>query len=114
MPEKKSNEKAAKPSPEKADTPIDEKRGTEHAEQFTEEWFAGIGAGLKGASRKLLEQVPPDIRKKVIEQARSHGTGGAAVAVNAAAMKTRNLKLKIVLKTLGGLLTLLDSKDPKK
>ncbi len=67
-----------------------------------------------GVSRNLLDHVPPEIRKKVVEQARSNGPRGAAAAVNAAALKTRNLKVKLALKTLGGLLKLLDSKDPKK
>jgi hypothetical protein len=111
MPEKKSTEKADMSPPERASR---EGRGTEHAEQTPEEWFSGIGAGIKGVSRKLLDHVPPEIREKVVEQARSNGPGAAAAAINAAALKTRNLKAKLALKTLGGLLKLLDSKDPKK
>jgi hypothetical protein len=83
-------------------------------EQAPEDWFSEIGSGIKGVSRKLLDHVPPEIRSKVVEQARSHGPGAAAAAINAAALKTRNLKAKLALKTLGGLLKLLDSKGPKK
>ena len=114
MSEKTPNEEDAKPSPERADNSTHEKRGAEHAEQFTEEWFAGIGAGIKGVSRKLLDHVPPDLREKVVDQARSHGPGAAATAVNAAALKTRSLKAKLALKTLAKLLRLLDSKDSGK
>jgi hypothetical protein len=113
MPEKKSTEKADASPPEKTGDPVDEKRAREQDELSTEEWFAGIGAGLKGASRKLLDHVPPEIREKVAETARSHGPGEAAVVINAAALKTRSLKAKLALKTLAGLLKLLDSKRPK-
>ena len=114
MPEKKSTDKAAKSPPGSAVNSSEDERIPEHAEQTPEEWFSGIGAGIKGVSRKLLDHVPPEIREKVVEQARAHGPGGAAAAVNAAALKTRNLKAKLALKTLGGLLKLLDSKVPKK
>lgn len=114
MAEKKSTEKADKPPPESADLPVDKAPSKDPDEQTTEEWFAGIGAGMKGVSRKLLDHVPPEIREKVVEKARSHGPGAAATAVNAAALKTRSLKAKLALKTLAGLLRLLDSKDPGK
>lgn len=114
MPEKKSNEKADVSPPEKTIIASDEGRGTEQDEKSPEDWFSEISAGMKGVSRKLLDHVPPEIRKKVIEKARTHGPGSAAIAVNAAALKTRNLKAKLALKALGGLLKLLDSKGPKK
>lgn len=50
----------------------------------------------------------------LFEKARTHGPGSAAVAVNAAALKTRNLKVKLALKGLGKILQLLDTKTPKK
>ncbi len=108
MPEKKFTDKDAKSPPGSAVNSSEDERIPEHAEQTPEEWFSGIGAGIKGVSRKLLDHVPPEIREKVVEQARAHGPGGAA------ALKTRNLKAKLALKTLGGLLKLLDSKVPKK
>lgn len=76
--------------------------------------MAGVGAGMKGVSKKLLDQIPPDLREKILEQARTHGPGSAAVAVNAAAMKTRNFKVKFALKGLGKLLQVLDAKVPRK
>jgi hypothetical protein len=114
MPEKKSTKKAAKSPPEKTIHSNEEEPVAEKNEQSQEDWFAGIGAGIKGVSRKLFDHVPPEIRSKVVEQARSHGPGAAAAAVNAAALKTRSLKAKLALKTLGGLLKLLDSKGPPK
>ena len=118
MPEKKSTKKVTKSPLGSAGNSSEDERIPEHPEQTPEqtpeEWFAGLGAGIKGVSRNLLDHVPPEIRKKVVEQARSNGPRGAAAAVNAAALKTRNLKVKLALKTLGGLLKLLDSKDPKK
>ncbi len=114
MPEKKSTKKVTKSPLGSAGNSSEDERIPEHPEQTPEEWFAGIGAGIKGVSRNLLDHVPPEIREKVVEQARSNGPRGAAAAVNAAALKTRNLKVKLALKTLGGLLKLLDSKDPKK
>ena len=98
----------------KADFPSDEKGGSEHREQTTEEWFGGVGAGMKGVSKKLLDQIPSDVRGKILEQARTKGLGSAAVAVNAAALKTRNFKVKFALKGLGKLLKVLDSKIPRK
>ncbi len=114
MPEKEPNEKTDESPPERAGESVDQERAKEHDEQTTEEWFAGIGAGLKGVSRKLLDHVPPDIREKVAEKSRSHGPGEAAVVVNAAALKARGFKAKFALKTLAGLLKFLDSKNPKK
>ncbi len=114
MPEKKSTKKTDESPPERAGDSVDKERAKEHDELTTEEWFAGIGAGMKGVSRKLLDHVPPEIRKKVVETARSHGPGEAAVVINAAALKARSLKAKLALKTLAGLLKLLDSKGPKK
>lgn len=81
-----------------------------HAEQFSSEWFAGIGAGMKGVSRKLFDHVPPDLRQKVVHQARSQGPGSAATVVEGAALKARGLKTKLALKTLAKLLRLLDTK----
>ena len=78
------------------------------------EWFAGIGAGMKGVSRKLLDQVPPEIREKVAERARSHGPGSAAVVIEGAALKARGIKAKLALKALARVLRLLDSKGPRK
>ena len=98
----------------KANSPSDEKREPEHRKQTTEEWFAGVGGGMKGVSKKLLAQIPPDIRGKILEQARTKGLGSAAVAVNAAALKTRSFKVKFALKGLGKLLKVLDSKIPRK
>ena len=83
-------------------------------EKTVEEWFAGIGAGMKGVSRKLLDQVPPEFREKVVEQARSHGPGSAAVVVEGAALKARGFKAKIALKTLAKLLRVLEAKIPRK
>ena len=113
MPEKKRTGEAPL-LPAKADSSSDVKRGPEHQEQTTEEWFAGVGVGMKGVSKKLLDQIPPDVREKILEQARANGLGSTAVAVNAAALKTRNLKVKFALKGLGKLLTVLDSKIPRK
>lgn len=113
MPEKKRNGEDPLFS-KKADSPSDEKRGPEHREQTTEEWFGGVGAGMKGVSKKLLDQIPSDVRGKILEQARTKGLGSAAVAVNAAALKTRNFKVKFALKGLGKLLKVLDSKMPRK
>ncbi|MCX8239783.1 MAG: hypothetical protein OSB05_13255 [Akkermansiaceae bacterium] len=113
MPEKKRNGEDPLLSA-KADSSSDVKRGPEHQEQTTEEWFAGVGVGMKGVSKKLLDQIPPDVREKILEQARTNGLGSAAVAVNAASLKTRNLKVKFALKGLGKLLTVLDSKIPRK
>ncbi|MCH1420984.1 MAG: hypothetical protein L7W40_11825 [Akkermansiaceae bacterium] len=98
----------------KADSSGCNKREPEHREQTTEEWFAGVGGGMKGVSKKLLAQIPPDIREKILEQARTKGLGSAAVAVNAAALKTRSFKVKFALKGLGKLLKALDSKIPRK
>lgn len=114
MSEKKSTGKPDDSPPERKGNPSDEGRGSEHDEVFTGEWFAGIGAGIKGVSRKLFDQVPPEIREKVAEAARTHGPGEAAVVVHAAALKARSLKAKLALKTLAGLLKLLDSKSPGK
>ncbi|MFT6241890.1 MAG: hypothetical protein ACJAQT_003990 [Akkermansiaceae bacterium] len=114
MSEKKPSKKAAKSPPVTAIIVVDKKDAPEREEKPSEDWFAGIGAGIKGVSRKLFDHVPPEIRKKVVEQARSQGLGAAAISINAAALKTRNLKAKLALKTLGGLLKLLDSKVPKK
>jgi len=114
MPEKKSTKKADVFPPEKTVIPSDKERGTEQDAQTSEDWFSEMSSGIKGVSRKLLDHVPPEIRKKVMEQARSHGPGAAAAAINAAALKTRNLKVKLALKTLGSLLKLLDSKGPPK
>ena len=110
MPEKKSTKKACETPSGK----VDGSRADEGDERSAEEWFAGICAGLKGVSRKLLDQVPPEMRKKVAEKARSHGPGEAALVVSAAALKTRSLKAKLALKTLAGLLKLLDSKGAGK
>ena len=110
----KPPKKAAKSPPVTAIIVAEEERVPERDEKTSGDWFAGIGAGIKGASRKLFDHVPPEIREKVVEQARSRGPGVAAAAVNAAALKTRSLKAKLALKTLGGLLKLLDSKNPKK
>jgi hypothetical protein len=54
------------------------------------------------------------LREKITEKARTHGPGSAAVAVNAAALKTRNFKVKLALKGLGKILQLIDTKTPKK
>ena len=113
MPEKKHTGEDAISSA-KADSQDDVKREPEHQEQTAEEWFAGVGAGMKGVSKKLLDQIPPDIREKVLEQARTNGLGSGAVAVNAAALKTRSFKVKFALKGLGKLLKVLDSKIPRK
>jgi|TARA_B100001059_G_scaffold20505_1_gene16639 hypothetical protein len=113
MPEKKNTGEVPCFS-EKADSSGSNKREPEHREQTTEEWFAGLGDGMKGVSKKLLDQIPPDIREKLLEQARTNGLGSAAVAVNAAALKTRSFKVKFALKGLGKLLKVLDSKIPRK
>jgi hypothetical protein len=86
----------------------------EHRGKTVENGFAGIGAGAKRASQKLLDRIPPELREKIIVQARTHGPGSAAVVVQAAASRTRNLKLKFALKSLGQLLRMLDSQVPKK
>ena len=99
---------------EKSNSTDGVKRESEHREQTTEEWFTGVGGGMKGVSKKLLAQIPPDIREKILEQARTKGLGSAAVAVNAAALKTRSFKVKFALKGLGKLLKVLDSKIPRK
>ena len=113
MPEEKHTGEDAISSA-KADSQDNVKREPENQEQTAEEWFAGVGAGMKGVSKKLLDQIPPDIREKVLEQARTNGLGSAAVAVNAAALKTRSFKVKFALKGLGKLLKVLDSKIPRK
>ena len=113
MSEKKSTEKSAKSPPEEATHSHDEDFAAERGGQAREDWFSGIGSGIKGISRKLFDQVPPEVRSKVVEQARSHGPGAAAAAVNSAAMRTRSLKVKLALKTLGGLLQMLDSEEGK-
>lgn len=110
MSDQKPAKKADESRPESAaDSRVDDgpKR---RDEQSAGEWFAGIGAGMKGVSRKLLDHVPPEIREKVAERARSHGPGSAAVVVEGAALKARGIKAKLALKALAGVLRLLDSK----
>lgn len=111
MPEEKSPTEPAK-SPTEGTAGAEETK--EQEPQTLENWFAGVGAGMKGVFHKLLDQVPIEQREKVIAQVRSHGPGTAAVAVNAAALKARSLKVKLALKGLGKLLEALDSKVPKK
>ena len=111
MPDECSSDESAKPLPEKASGSVE---GEEPKIKTLENWFAGVGAGMKGVFHKLLDQVPPEQREKIITQVRTKGPGSAAIAVNAAAMKTRSLKVKIALKGLGKLLQALDSKVPKK
>ena len=112
-PDKPEKKPAPTPSEKSADSGNGE-NPTKQDEQTPEQWFAGVGAGMKGVSRKLLNQIPPDLREKITEKARTHGPGSAAVAVNAAALKTRNFKVKLALKGLGKILQLLDTKTPKK
>ena len=108
-------EKKPAPSPsEKAADSGDGENPSKQDGQTAEQWVAGVGAGMKGVSQKLLNQIPPDLREKIIEKARTHGPGSAAVAVNAAALKTRNFKVKLALKGLGKILQLIDTKTPKK
>ena len=97
----------------RAKEPESKRVGKGDDKKTAEEWFAGVGAGMKGVSRQLLDQVPPEFRKKVVEQASSHGPGSAAVIVEAAALKARGFKAKIALKTLAKLLRVLDAKIPK-
>ena len=111
MPEEKSSNEPAKSPPEGTAGAEETK---EQEQQTLENWFAGVGAGMKGVFHKLVAQVPAEHREKIIAQVRTHGPGSAAVAVNAAALKTRNFKVKLALKGLGKLLEVLDAKDPKK
>lgn len=113
LPEKKPASESDIPHSEGSAASGDGKAPAKEDEKTLENWFGGIGAGVKGVSQKLLEQIPPELREKIIAQARSHGPGSAAIAVNAAALKTRNLKVKLALKALGQLLKMLDSKGPK-
>ena len=106
-----------KPSAKPDDVPSgksEESAEKETREKTAEEWFAGVGAGMKGVSRKLLDQVPPDLREKIMERARTHGPGSVAVAVEAAALKARGFKSKFALKGLAKVLKVLDSKVAKK
>lgn len=114
MSEKKSTGKADESPSERAEDSKGEARAKEREDLSTGEWFAGIGAGIKGVSRHLLDQVPPEIREKVVETSRSHGPGEAAAVIEAAALKARGLKTKFALKTLAGLLRLLGFKEPGK
>ena len=117
IPEKKpADKKSALPGSDGAETSAkgEESDPTKQSEKTPADRVAEIGAGMKGVSQKLLNQIPPDLREKIIEQARTNGPGSAAIAVNAAAMKTRNLKVKFALKGLGKLLQVLDSKVPRK
>jgi len=112
MTERNPNEEDSKPPPpERAVISTDEDGEAKQDERAPENWASGVGSGIKGVSQKLLDKVPPELRQKVIERARTHGPGAAAVAVNAAALKTRNFKAKIALKKL---LNVLESKVPKK
>jgi len=114
MPENNHPEDDAQSPPKKAIIPAGNTGEPPPDKRSPEDWVSGIGSGIKGVSRKLLDQVPPEFREKIIEQARTHGPGAAAVAVNAAALKTRNFKTKIALKALAKLLNVLESKVPKK
>lgn len=113
MPDEESADKFSRPGPGEP-TGSGDGREPEQDDQTPENRFAGIGAGLKGVSQKLLEQLSPDLREKIQEQIRTHGPGSAAVAVNAAAARTRSLKMKLALKGLAKLLKALDSRTPKK
>jgi hypothetical protein len=112
-PDKPEKKPAPSPSEKSADSG-DGENPSKQDEQTAEQWVAGVGAGMKGVSQKLLNQIPPDLREKITEKARTHGPASAAVAVNAAALKTRNFKVKLALKGLGKILQLLDTKTPKK
>ncbi len=68
-------------------------------------------AGVLKIARKLLDQIPPELRDKVIEQAKTHGPDAALVAVNAAAGKARGLKTRMALKALSVILTALVKKS---
>lgn len=115
-PEKKSIDDPALPRAEGAPESGDgeAKKTSGQSERTPEEWFAGVGAGMKGVSRKLLDQVPSDLREKVAEQARTNGPGSAAVMVEGAALKARGFKSKFALKTLAKILRALDLKIPRK
>ncbi|MCP5534785.1 MAG: hypothetical protein H7A51_00960 [Akkermansiaceae bacterium] len=114
MPEETSPNETDKSPPERTAGSGDGDETREPGENTLENWFAGVGAGMKDMFQKLMDQVPPGQRKKIIAQVRAHGPGSAAVAVNAAAMKARSFKVKLALKGLGKLLQVLDSKVPKK
>lgn len=111
MPDQEPKEEAEESSTARRDDSATDRHSKEHAEQFTSEWFAGIGAGMKGVSRKLLDHVPPELREKVAERARSQGPGSAATVVQGAALKARGFKTKLALKTLAKVLRMLDSKS---
>lgn len=113
-PDQHPEETPALPAPEEARESGKTQKSESTSRQDAENWFAGVGAGMKGASRKLLEQLPPDLQEKIVEKARTHGPGSAAAAVEAAAMKTRSLKVKLALKGLGKLLKVIDLKLPEK
>lgn len=109
-PEKNSSNKSDLPHSEESDACGDGIDPAGKSERTRDNWTGGFGAGMKGVSQKLLDQIPVELREKIVDQVRTHGPGSAAVAVNAAALKTRNLKVKFALKGLGKLLQVLDSK----
>lgn len=76
-------------------------------------WFAGISAGVQKQAKKLLNQVPPEVRESLITQAREHGPRAALVAVDAAACKVRGVKARLALRALSGLLRMFVSSPPK-
>ena len=83
MPENHSPNEPARPPTKGTDGSGGGQGTKDQKEKTLENWFAGVGAGLKGVFHKLLEQAPPEVREKVIDQIRSHGPGSAAIAVDA-------------------------------
>lgn len=77
------------------------------------DWFSGINAGVQVTARKLLAQLPPEVRSKLMEQARQHGPRAALVAVDAAAAKARSPRAKLALRALSSLLRMAASKSPR-
>ena len=67
-------------------------------------------SGFLEMGRKLLDQIPPELRDKVIEQAKTRGPDAALVAVNLAAGKARGLKTRMALKALSAILSALINK----
>lgn len=91
-----------------------EEQAPEPAVGGSKDWISGLSKGLQEKARKLLGQVPPEVRKNLINQAREHGPRAALAAVDAAARRARGPRAKLALYALNGLLKKLDSGPPKK
>lgn len=113
MADKKITKKAAEPREPSTAAPIDEGCAPDPSTREGDAWFSGISSGVQATARKLLDQVPPEVRKNLMEHARQHGPQAAVVAVDAAARKVRGPRAKLALRALSGLLRMFVSTNPK-